>query len=87
MAATNKTLVFSAVVRGFNVYRDVWNPHENEELVCLSEANNLLGMFIIRTCRKNCEKTLVIYRERFTAQQNTSETVEPRQQQDFKYTL
>ena len=31
MAATNKALVFSAAVRGFR---------ENEELVCLSEANN-----------------------------------------------
>ena len=26
MGATNKTLVFSAAVRGFHVYRDVWNP-------------------------------------------------------------
>ena len=36
MAATNKTLVFSAAVRGLHVYRDVWNPHENESwCVCL----------------------------------------------------
>ena len=57
MAATNKTLVFSAAVRGFHVYRDVWNPHENEELVCLFEANNLFDMFAIRTC-KDCEKII-----------------------------
>ena len=31
MADTNKTLVFSAAVRGFHVYRDVWKPLENEE--------------------------------------------------------
>ena len=30
MAATNKTLVFSAAVRGFHVHREVLNPHENE---------------------------------------------------------
>ena len=58
MAATNKTLIFSAAVRGFHVYRDVWNPHENEELVCLFEENNLLNMFAICTCRKDCEKTV-----------------------------
>ena len=41
MADTNKTLVFSAVVRGFHVYRDVWKPLENEELECLFERHNL----------------------------------------------
>ena len=47
MTATNKTLVFSATVRGFHVYHDVWNPPENEELMCLFEANNLFNMFAI----------------------------------------
>ena len=56
MTATNKTLVFSVLVRGFHVYRDVWNQHENEELVCLFEANNLFDTFAIRACRKDCEK-------------------------------
>ena len=73
MTATNKTLVFSVVIRGFHVYRDVWNQHENEELGCLFEANNLFDTFAIRTCHKDCEKKqLVIYRERFPTQQNTS---------------
>ena len=58
MAPTNKTLVFSAAVHGLHVYRDVWNPHENEKLVCLFEANNLFDMFAIRACRKDCEKTV-----------------------------
>ena len=44
MAATNKTLIFSAAVCGFHVYRDVWNPHENEELVCLFEENNVCDL-------------------------------------------
>ena len=50
MAATNKTLVFSAAVRDF---------HENEELVCLFEANKLFDMFAIQTCRKDCESTVI----------------------------
>ena len=51
MADTNKTLVFSAAVRGFHVYRDVWKPLENEELECLFERHNLFDMFAINTCR------------------------------------
>ena len=58
MTATNKTLVFSAAVLGFHVHRDVWNLHENEELLCFFEANNLFDMFAIRICRKDCEKTV-----------------------------
>ena len=53
MTATNKTLVFSAVVRGF---RDVWNYYENVLLVCLFEANNLFDTFAIQACRKDCQK-------------------------------
>ena len=51
MADTNKTLVFSAAVRGFYVYQDVWNPLENEELECLFERHNLFDMFAIKKCR------------------------------------
>ena len=58
MAATNKTLVFSAAVRGFHVYRDVWNPHENEKLVCLFEVKKLFDMLAIITCRKDREKAV-----------------------------
>ena len=51
MADTNKTLDFSAAVRGFHVYRDVWKPLENEEPECLFERHNLFYMFAIKTCR------------------------------------
>ena len=51
MADTNKTLVFSAALRGFHVYRDVRKPLENEELECLFERHNLFDMFTINTCR------------------------------------
>ena len=50
MADTNKTLVFSAAVRGFHVYRDVWKPLENEELECLFEIHNLFNMLAIKMC-------------------------------------
>ena len=50
MADTNKTLVFSAAVHGFHVYRNVWKPLENEELECLFETQNLFEMFAIKTC-------------------------------------
>ena len=57
MTATNKTLVFSVVIRGFHVYRDVWNQHENEELGCLFEANNLFDTLqsehVVRIVKKN----------------------------------
>ena len=51
MADTNKTLVFSAAVRNFHVYQDVWNPLENEELECLFERHNVYDIFAIKTCR------------------------------------
>ena len=52
MTDTNKTLVFSAAVRGFSahVYQDVWKPLENEELESLFERCNLFDMFAIKTC-------------------------------------
>ena len=51
MADTNKTLVFSASVRGFHVNRDVWKPLENAELECLFERRNQFDMSPIKTCR------------------------------------
>ena len=72
MAATNKTLVFSAAVRGLHVYRDVWNPHENESwCVCLKQTiclTCLQSEHVVRIVKRQ----LAIYRERFPAQQNTS---------------
>ena len=50
MTDTNKTLVFSAAVRGFNVYQDVWKLLENEGLECLFERHNQFDMFAIKTC-------------------------------------
>lgn len=58
MADTNKVLVFSSAVRGFHVYRDVWNPYENEELECRFEKNNIFDMFAIKTCRIENNETV-----------------------------
>ena len=48
-----KVLVFSAAVRGFHVYREIWHPQENEELKCLHEENNIFDIFPIKTCLVN----------------------------------
>jgi len=46
MAPANKSFVFSAAIRGFHVYRDVWGQ---EKLTCLFEENNVFDMFAIKT--------------------------------------
>jgi len=55
---TNKILVFSSAVRGFHVYRDIWNPSENEDLECFFERNNMFDPFAIKTCRKEDDITV-----------------------------
>ena len=42
MADTNKTLVFSADVRDFHVYWDVWKPLENENWNVFSKDTTYL---------------------------------------------
>ena len=53
-----KVLVFSAAVRGFHVYSDIWEPKENEQLSCSHEKQNLFDMFAIKTCRSSDNKTV-----------------------------
>ena len=62
MAAT-KILVFSAAVRGF---------HENKEPVCLPEATSCLTCLQSEHVVRIVKRQLVIYRQRFAGQQNTS---------------
>ena len=40
------------------MYREVWSPQENEELVCLPEEN-LFHIFAIKTCRRVLDKQTV----------------------------
>lgn len=49
MTSHERVLVFTAAIRGFHVYRDVWKPEENEKLSCSHEAQNLFDMFAIKT--------------------------------------
>ena len=41
---------FSAAVRGFHVYRDMWKPYESECLRSEYEPDNLFDMFAIKVC-------------------------------------
>ena len=41
------------------MYREVWSPQENEELVCYSEEEHLFDIFAIKTCRRVLDKQTV----------------------------
>ena len=58
MASSSKGFVFTAAIRGFHVYRDVWSPEENEELIGLHEERNAFDMFAIKTCRMGDRTTV-----------------------------
>ena len=58
MASVNKVFVFSAAVRGFHVYRETWNPTEQEKLCCLFEENNVFDMFAIKTLHADGRTTV-----------------------------
>ena len=46
-----KSFEFTAAVRGFHVYRDIWNPDLNESLGCCHEEGNVFDIFAIKSCR------------------------------------
>ena len=48
---TFESVSFHAAIRGYHVYRDVWQPQQNEILVCYHEYGNIYDMFAIKTCR------------------------------------
>lgn len=58
MASVNKVFVFSAAVRGFHVYRETWNPTEQEKLCCLFEENNVFDIFAIKTLHADGRTTV-----------------------------
>lgn len=47
----NRTLQFTAAVRGFHVFQKTWKPTENETLICLHETGNEYDPFSIKTCQ------------------------------------
>lgn len=51
----NKSITFSAAVRGFHVYKTNWKPVEGEILHCLQEENNPYDIFSIKVCKPNTQ--------------------------------
>ena len=48
--AFNKTFEYTAAVRGYHYFKTIWQPKENEVLVCQFENGNSYDMFAIKTC-------------------------------------
>ena len=44
---------FSAAIRGFHVYRQVWQPVEDERLVCTHETGNAFDLFSIKATNRH----------------------------------
>ena len=50
-STTFETVKFSCAIRGYHVYRNVWQPKENETLQCNHESDNDYDLIAIKTCR------------------------------------
>ena len=48
---TNKTFQFTAAIRGYHVFRKIWEPVIEEELKCAHEVGNEYDVFSIKTCQ------------------------------------
>ena len=53
MTNTENTCEFSAAVRGYHFYQNIWSPLESEVLECHHEFGNVFDMFAIKTCKSN----------------------------------
>ena len=51
-----RVLSLQAAVRGFHVYKAIWEPKDSEVLACSHEENNLHDPFAIKTCQFNSGK-------------------------------
>ena len=49
--ANNKSIIFSAAVRGFHVYKASWKPKKDELLECSHEKDNPYDPFSIKVCK------------------------------------
>ena len=49
----NKNIVFSAAVRGFHIYKSIWQPIEGELMDCLHEEDNPHDVFSIKVFKKD----------------------------------
>ena len=50
-STTYETVKFSCAIRGHHVYRNVWQPKENETLQFDHESDKDYNLFAIKTCR------------------------------------
>ena len=57
--AEDKNIVFSAAVRGFHVYKSIWQPKEGESLECSHEEDNPYDMFSIKVFKKDFPDTII----------------------------
>ena len=48
-----KSFEFTAAVRGFHVYRDIWLPYINETLKSLHKPGNAYDVFAIKCIKGN----------------------------------
>ena len=51
-----RVLSLQAVVRGFHVYKAIWEPKDSEVLACSHEENNPHDPFAIKTCQLDSGK-------------------------------
>ena len=50
---TSKSFEFTAAVRGYHVYGDIWLPSINETLKCMHELGNAYDVFAIKCMKGN----------------------------------
>ena len=50
-STTYETVTLSCAIWGYHVYRNVWQPKENETLQCDHESDNDYDLFVIKTCQ------------------------------------
>ena len=48
--AFNKTFEYTAAVRGYHYFKTIWQPKENEVIVCQFENGKSYDMFAIKIC-------------------------------------
>ena len=53
-----RVLSLQAAVRGFHVYKAIWEPKDSEVLACSHEENNTHDPFAIKTCQLDSGKTV-----------------------------
>ena len=50
-STTYENVKFSCAIRGYHVYRNVWQPKKNETLQYDHESDNDYDLFVTKTCR------------------------------------